>query len=102
MAPPVDPSRPRRYGRGVPELPDLEAYAEALRERVVGEPLGAIRLATPFLLRTADPPLREAEGRRVREVRRLGKRLALVLEGELALVLHLMIAGRLHWTEPGG
>jgi formamidopyrimidine-DNA glycosylase len=86
----------------VPELPDVESYAEALRERVVGAPLLSVKLASPFLLRTADPPLREAEGRRVREVRRLGKRVVLALEGDLFLVLHLMIAGRLRWIEAGG
>ncbi|HEX8909614.1 MAG TPA: DNA-formamidopyrimidine glycosylase family protein [Anaeromyxobacteraceae bacterium] len=86
----------------MPELPDVESYAEALRERVVGAPLLSVKLASPFLLRTADPPLREAEGRRVREVRRLGKRVVLALEGDLFLVLHLMIAGRLRWIEAGG
>jgi formamidopyrimidine-DNA glycosylase len=85
----------------VPELPDLDAYAAALRERIAGEPLQRVALATPFLLRTADPPLAEAHGRRVERVRRLGKRLALDLEGDLHLVLHLMIAGRLHWTDAG-
>jgi formamidopyrimidine-DNA glycosylase len=85
----------------VPELPDVEAYVEALRERVLGEPLLGARLANPFLLRTADPPMAEASGRRVVGVRRLGKRIALDLEGDLHLVLHLMIAGRLQWTEAG-
>ncbi|GEJ55755.1 Fpg/Nei family DNA glycosylase [Anaeromyxobacter diazotrophicus] len=86
----------------MPELPDLESYAEALRERVLGEPLAAVRLASPFLLRTAEPPLRAVEGRRVREVRRVGKRLVLALDGELFLALHLMIAGRLRWIDAGG
>jgi formamidopyrimidine-DNA glycosylase len=110
---PVDPdpsatptvSRPatgRRYMKGVPELPDLESYVEALRERVLGEPLLAVKLASPFLLRTVDPPLREVEGRCVGEVRRLGKRIVLGLEGGVFLALHLMIAGRLRWQEPGG
>jgi formamidopyrimidine-DNA glycosylase len=81
----------------VPELPDIEAYVEALAERVVGEPILGIRLASPFLLRTADPPLAEVNGKRVAAVRRLGKRIALSLEGDLHLVLHLMIAGRLHF-----
>ena len=87
------------YLSGVPELPDIESYAEALAERVLGEPLRAAKVASPFLLRTVDPPLREVEGRRVVAVGRLGKRLVLSFEGELALVLHLMIAGRLHWVE---
>ena len=86
----------------MPELPDIESYVEALRERVLGEPLLAVKLASPFLVRTADPPLREVEGRRVEAVRRLGKRIVLGLEGELFLALHLMIAGRLRWQEPGG
>ncbi|HYS81495.1 MAG TPA: DNA-formamidopyrimidine glycosylase family protein [Anaeromyxobacteraceae bacterium] len=85
----------------MPELPDIESYVEALRERVLDEPLLAVKLASPFLLRTADPPLREAEGRRVGEVRRLGKRIVLGLDGGLFLALHLMIAGRLRWQEPG-
>jgi len=85
----------------VPELPDVEVYGEALRARVLGEPLERVRLASPFLLRTADPPLSAAFGRRVAAVSRLGKRLVLELEGDLFLSLHLMIAGRLHWREPG-
>jgi formamidopyrimidine-DNA glycosylase len=85
----------------MPELPDLEVYAEALAARVLGQPLLKVRLATPFLLRSADPPLSEAEGRQVVAVRRVGKRLALGLDGGLFLALHLMIAGRLHWKEPG-
>ena len=87
---------------GVPELPDIEAYVEAIRARVRGDPLQSVRLRSPFLLRTADPPLAAAEGRRVLEVRRLGKRVVLALEGDHFLALHLMIAGRLHWREPGG
>jgi formamidopyrimidine-DNA glycosylase len=85
----------------VPELPDIEVYAEALRERVAGAPLEKVRLASPFLLRSADPPISAAEGRRVTAVRRLGKRLVLALHPDLFLVLHLMIAGRLHWKERG-
>ncbi len=85
----------------MPELPDVEAYVEALRERLLGEPLAGARLANPFLLRTADPPMAEVHGRRVVGVRRLGKRIAIDLEGDLHLVLHLMIAGRLHWTDAG-
>ena len=85
----------------VPELPDLEVYVEAIAARVRGEPLLRVRLGSPFLLRSADVPLSEAEGRRVLAVRRLGKRIILALEGELFLALHLMIAGRLHWKPAG-
>jgi len=84
----------------VPELPDIEAYITALEARVVGKPLVRVRLASPFLLRTAEPPLASAEGRTVRQLRRIGKRIAFGLDGDLWLVLHLMIAGRLHWREP--
>jgi len=91
-----------RYIRPMPELPDIEAYLEALSERVLGEPLLRVQLASPFLLHTADPPIREVEGKRVMALRRLGKRVVLALEGDLFLVLHLMIAGRLHWLEEPG
>jgi len=84
----------------MPELPDIEAYIAALEPRVMGLPVERIRLASPFLLRTTTPPLCEAEGRTVRELRRVGKRIAIGLEGDLWLVLHLMIAGRLHWKPP--
>jgi formamidopyrimidine-DNA glycosylase len=87
--------------RRVPELPDLTVYAEALQRRIVGQPLERVRLASPFLLRTADPPIQAVNGTRVLDVRRFGKRLAIELEDELVLVLHLMIAGRLHWKERG-
>jgi formamidopyrimidine-DNA glycosylase len=86
----------------VPELPDIEAYVAAIAARALGQPLLRLRIRTPFLLRTADPPPAQAEGRRVVAVRRLGKRVVLGLEGDLFLALHLMIAGRLHWREPGG
>jgi formamidopyrimidine-DNA glycosylase len=85
----------------MPELPDITAYLAALESRIVGRPLLGVRLASPFLLRTAAPPLSLAGGRRVRELKRLGKRIAIGLEGDLWLVLHLMIAGRLHWRPPG-
>lgn len=85
----------------MPELPDITAYIRALESRIVGQPLQHIRLASPFLLRTAQPPLSNAEGRHVRELRRIGKRIAFGLEGDLWLVLHLMIAGRLHWKPAG-
>jgi len=81
----------------MPELPDIAAYIEALEARVVGLPLERVRVANPFLLRTTTPGLAEAAGRTVRELRRVGKRIAIGLEGDLWLVLHLMIAGRLHW-----
>ena len=81
----------------MPELPDIAAYISALEPRVVGQPLEKIRLASPFLLRTVQPPLASAEGRVVERLRRIGKRIAFGLGNELWLVLHLMIAGRLHW-----
>jgi formamidopyrimidine-DNA glycosylase len=85
----------------VPELPDVVAYLAALEPRVIGEKLEAVRLGSPFLLRSVAPPLSEAEGRTVLGLRRLGKRLVFELEDELFLVLHLMIAGRLHWRPRG-
>jgi formamidopyrimidine-DNA glycosylase len=81
----------------VPELPDIAAYISALEPRIVGQRLERVRLASVFLLRTADPPLASVEGQTVRELRRVGKRIAIGFDGELWLVLHLMIAGRLHW-----
>ena len=81
----------------MPELPDIAAYITALEARIVGQPLQRIRVASPFLLRTAHPPLASAEGRIVKQLRRIGKRIAIGVEGNLWLVLHLMIAGRLHW-----
>jgi formamidopyrimidine-DNA glycosylase len=85
----------------MPELPDIEAYLVALRSRVIGEPLTKVRIASPFLLRTAEPPLSSVEGHIVRELRRIGKRIAFGFDNDLWLVLHLMIAGRLHWRPPG-
>ncbi|HTW85559.1 MAG TPA: DNA-formamidopyrimidine glycosylase family protein [Candidatus Sulfotelmatobacter sp.] len=85
----------------MPELPDVEAYISALEPRIVGRPLERVRLANPFLLRTADPPIGAVDGRTVRALRRVGKRIAIGLEGDLWLVLHLMIAGRLHWRAAG-
>ena len=84
----------------MPELPDIAAYITALEARILAQPLERVRLGSAFLLRTADPPLTCVEGRTVRELRRIGKRIAVGLEGELWLVLHLMIAGRLHWRPP--
>jgi formamidopyrimidine-DNA glycosylase len=86
---------------GVPELPDISAYLTALDPRIVGQRLEGIRIAGISLLRTAQPPVAEAEGRVVRELRRVGKRIAIGLDNDLWLVLHLMIAGRLHWRPPG-
>jgi formamidopyrimidine-DNA glycosylase len=85
----------------MPELPDIAAYVTALESRIVGEPIEHIRLASPFLLRTVDPPLASVEHKKVRELRRIGKRIAIGVEDHLWLVLHLMIAGRLHWRSPG-
>jgi formamidopyrimidine-DNA glycosylase len=85
----------------VPELPDILAYLAALEPRVADQRLEAIRLGSPFLLRSVVPPLRDAEGRRVLGLERIGKRVVFSLEGDLFLVLHLMIAGRLHWKPRG-
>lgn len=85
----------------MPELPDVTVYVEALRERVVGARLERIRLATPFVLRSVDPPLADVAGRTVLGVGRLGKRIVLELEGAHFVVIHLMIAGRLHWKPAG-
>src|SRR5437868_5666788 len=84
----------------MPELPDIVTYIAALESLVVGQALQRVRLASAFLLRTAQPPITSVEGRVVRELRRIGKRIAFGLEGDLWLVLHLMIAGRLHWRPP--
>lgn len=81
----------------MPELPDIAAYISALEPRIVGQPLHRIRIASPFLLRTVQPPIENLEGHTVRELRRIGKRIAIGLQDHLWLVLHLMIAGRLHW-----
>jgi formamidopyrimidine-DNA glycosylase len=85
----------------MPELPDINAYIEALKPRILGQPLVRARLANPFLLRTIQPPLAEAEGRAVTKLQRVGKRIAMGLEDDLWMVLHLMIAGRLHWRPAG-
>jgi formamidopyrimidine-DNA glycosylase len=85
----------------VPELPDIEVYLHCLRPRVGGATLQRVRLASSFVLRTVEPPVAEAEGREVVRLRRLGKRIVISLEGDLHLVLHLMIAGRLRWGEAG-
>ena len=83
----------------MPELPDITNYLEALQRRVLGQPLNRLRIASPFVLRTAIPPIESIRGRTVIELRRLGKRIAFGFEADFWLVLHLMIAGRLHWRE---
>jgi len=85
----------------MPELPDIVAYVHALESRIVAQPIQQIRLASPFFLRTMDPSISEVEGHVVRELRRIGKRIVIGVEGDLWLVLHLMIAGRLHWRQQG-
>ncbi len=85
----------------MPELPDIAAYISALEPRIIGQPIERVRLASPFLLRTVQPPLADVEGRVVHELRRIGKRIAIGVEGDIWLVLHLMIAGRLHWRPLG-
>jgi formamidopyrimidine-DNA glycosylase len=90
-----------RYAEAMPELPDITAYMEALRSRLLGQPVLSVRIASVFVLRTVDPPIAAVEGKTVRALRRIGKRIAIGVEdnpgGDLWLVLHLMIAGRLHW-----
>jgi formamidopyrimidine-DNA glycosylase len=84
----------------MPELPDIVTYINALKSRILGERLTRVRIASTFLLRTAEPPIREVEGRVVCDLRRIGKRIAIGVENDLWLVFHLMIAGRLHWRPP--
>jgi len=85
----------------MPELPDITVYLEALQARIAGARLERVRLASPFVLRSVDPPISEAHGRAVAGLRRLGKRIVIALEGDLYLSIHLMIAGRLHWKAAG-
>ncbi len=85
----------------MPELPDITVYVEALEQRILGQRLERVRVASPFLLRTAVPPLQRVEGKHVKALRRVGKRIGIGLEDEYWLVLHLMIAGRMHWHERG-
>jgi formamidopyrimidine-DNA glycosylase len=85
----------------MPELPDIAAYLNALETRIIGQPLEKVRLASPFLLRTVQPPLEAIEGHAVSSLRRIGKRIAIGFDNGVWAVLHLMIAGRLHWRPPG-
>src|SRR5262245_958065 len=86
----------------MPELPDITLYVEHLQRRIIGSRLLEVRVVSPNLLRTFDPPLEAAHGQTVREVRRIGKRIAIGLDQDLWLVVHLMIAGRLHWGVKAG
>ena len=98
-------ARLRWYTRGfrhepnMPELPDITVYIESLEARILGRTIEKLRIASPFLVRSVDPPIREAEGRRIVELRRAGKRIVFGLDGDIFLVLHLMVAGRLRWKE---
>ena len=85
----------------MPELPDVAVYIEALEHRIAGRVLETVRIRGPFLLRTVDPPVASVHGRRVERLRRVGKRIAIGLDGDVWLVIHLMIAGRLHWRKRG-
>jgi formamidopyrimidine-DNA glycosylase len=85
----------------MPELPDVTVYIEALNERILNQPIQKIRIGSPFVVRSFDPPIREAEGKKVLVIRRLGKRIVFELEDNLFLVVHLMIAGRFHWKPKG-
>jgi formamidopyrimidine-DNA glycosylase len=84
----------------MPELPDITIYVEALRRRILHQPLERARIVSPFILRTFDPPIDETQGRSVTDIRRLGKRIVLCLDNDLLIVIHLMIAGRLRWLDP--
>src|SRR5712692_4702792 len=86
----------------MPELPDITVYIEALEKRIVGQRVEGVRIVSPFLLRTVEPPVASVEGKKVVELRRLGKRICIGVEGGIWLVLHLMIAGRLHWFDKAG
>lgn len=88
-----------RHSLLMPELPDISAYLEALHPRIIGQRLEQVRIVSPFVLRTASPPLSLAEGRTVVSLRRAGKRIGVELENGIWIVLHLMIAGRLHWRK---
>jgi formamidopyrimidine-DNA glycosylase len=105
IAPYVNPDLPITRAAGkllsMPELPDITTYLDALQSRIVGQPLLHVRLASPFLLRTVQPPIKEVEGRIVGELKRIGKRIAIGMDNDLWLVIHLMIAGRLHWRPAG-
>jgi formamidopyrimidine-DNA glycosylase len=85
----------------MPELPDVTVYVEALRARIIGARFERLRLVNPFVLRSVDPPIADVTGRAVTDVRRLGKRIVIALEDERFVVIHLMIAGRLHWKAAG-
>jgi formamidopyrimidine-DNA glycosylase len=85
----------------MPELPDINAYLCALDARIVGQTLERVRVASAFVLRTAQPPIADVQGQAVRELRRVGKRVAMGMNNDLWIVIHLMIAGRLHWRAPG-
>src|SRR3989454_10897087 len=85
----------------MPELPDIVVYLDALRPRVLGQTLEAVRIGSPFVVRSVDPPIQAAAGRRVTRLSRLGKRVVSALESDLRLVVHLMIAGRLRWERRG-
>ncbi len=83
----------------MPELPDIVVYIDALEKRILQQPLEHVRIASPFLLRTASPPVQDVEGKKVVQLRRMGKRICIGFENDIWLVLHLMIAGRLHWRK---
>src|SRR6266545_6252031 len=94
--------RPYSYSAAVPELPDITIYLEALEKRILGHVLERVQIGSPFRLRTAAPPITAVEGKKVLELRRLGKRICIGVEDDIWLVLHLMIAGRLHWKDAVG
>ena len=85
----------------MPELPDVTVYVELIAAKIVGKKIDRARIASPFVVRSVDPPVRDVEGKKVQDVRRIGKRIAIGLEEELWIVIHLMIAGRFKWLKPG-
>ena len=87
---------------GMPELPDITVYIEALEARIVGQAVTGVKIVNPFVLRSVEPPIQRLVGLRVTEIRRMGKRIVIEFEDDLLLVIHLMIAGRLRWRAPGG
>src|SRR5262245_45498870 len=86
----------------MPELPDITVYIEALEARIIGQAVQDVKIENPFVLRSVQPPIQKIVGARVTEIRRMGKRIVIGFEGDLWLVIHLMIAGRLRWRAPGG
>jgi formamidopyrimidine-DNA glycosylase len=105
MVPRISPTSSRRWPaagkHGLPELPDVTVYVECIDERITGRKIERLRIASPFVVRSVDPPIYEVEGKVVRDVRRIGKRIAIGVGDDLWIVIHLMIAGRFRWLKAG-